>query len=424
MKRKNILVFPCGSEIGLEIQRSLQYSVHINLFGASSIDDHCRYVCKNYISDLPFFDRPDFISCLKKVIVKYKIAAVYPAMDQVVAKLSMHEEELGCKVIGSPKTTTKICLSKLETYRVLDGKVLLPKLYESIRNIKSYPVFMKPDIGYGSRGAKVIQTPEEARQHLNNIPTSMILEYLPGKEYTIDCFTDKRNRLLFVGPRERARITNGISVNTVPVQTNKERFFQFAERITNFIQFRGAWFFQVKENSNGDLVLLEVACRMGGSSGLFRNLGVNFALLSIFDAFGHEVEIFPNRYKIELDRALNNRYKIAIDFSHVYVDFDDCIIINGEINIELISFLYKCINENKRIILITKHAKNLHRSLGYFRLKSLFDEIIHLKGNQDKWRYITNLNSIFIDDSFKERKDVHKELKIPVFSPDAVESLL
>lgn len=424
METKNILVFPCGSEIGLEIHRSLKYSTHINLFGASSFDDHGKYVYQNYISGLPFFDHPEFIRYLKKVIVKHQIDAIYPSMDSVVTKLAIHEEELGCKVIGSPELTTKICLSKLETYKVLDGKVLVPKMYESIEKITCYPVFMKPATGYGSRGAKLIHTDEGARQHLKSFPTSLILEYLPGKEYTVDCFTDKRNRLLFAGPRERSRITNGISVNTVSIQKGQARFFEFARRITSTIQFRGAWFFQVKENYNGDLALLEVACRLGGSSGLFRNLGVNFALLSVFDAFGHEVQILPNNYTIALDRALSNRYKIGIDFSHVYVDFDDCIIVNEQINTELILFLYKSINEKKKIILITKHAKNLDRSLEKFRLRSLFDEIIHLKSDEEKWRYVTNLHSIFIDDSFKERRDVYKNLKIPVFSPDAVESLL
>ncbi len=35
---KNILVFPCGSEIALEVHRSLQYSTHFHLIGANSID--------------------------------------------------------------------------------------------------------------------------------------------------------------------------------------------------------------------------------------------------------------------------------------------------------------------------------------------------------------------------------------------------
>jgi hypothetical protein len=37
--KKNVLVFPCGSEIGLEIHKSLSYSTHFTLVGGSSVDD-------------------------------------------------------------------------------------------------------------------------------------------------------------------------------------------------------------------------------------------------------------------------------------------------------------------------------------------------------------------------------------------------
>ena len=34
---KNVLVFPCGSEIGLEINRALSQSKHFKIFGACDL---------------------------------------------------------------------------------------------------------------------------------------------------------------------------------------------------------------------------------------------------------------------------------------------------------------------------------------------------------------------------------------------------
>lgn len=51
---KNILVYPCGTEIGLEIYRALNNSIHYNLIGGSSSYDHGRFVYKNHIDKLPF----------------------------------------------------------------------------------------------------------------------------------------------------------------------------------------------------------------------------------------------------------------------------------------------------------------------------------------------------------------------------------
>ena len=68
MKKLKILVFPCGSEIGLEIHRSLKYSVHIELLGGSSVEDHGKFVFENYIGKIPFIDDSDFIiSVLRRI---------------------------------------------------------------------------------------------------------------------------------------------------------------------------------------------------------------------------------------------------------------------------------------------------------------------------------------------------------------------
>ena len=426
MRKYRILVFPCGSEIGLEIHRSLCYSRHIELIGASSIDDHGKYVYSNYLDHIPYVDDINFIASLTDVVKKNQIDAVFPAMDKVIWKMKTHEKELGCLVISSPVKTTETCLSKSLTYKKLCNFVKTPITYEKCELIDNFPVFIKLDSGYGSRGVFKADNYQDLEYFLSKKCKSeyVISEFLSGTEYTVDCFTNRHRQLIFCGPRVRQRINSGISVNTMNVNNNLKEFYNIAETINNQLEMRGAWFFQLKRDKNSVLTLLEVAPRLGGSSSLFRGKGVNFALLSIFDAFGLDVEILENKYDIELDRALDNKYKMNINFSTVYVDFDDCIVIDGKINVRLISFLYECINQNKRIILITKHEKNIYTSLSRYKLNNFFDEIIHVSQTDNKIDYVTVLDSIFIDDSFQEREKVFKALKIPVFSPDMIECLI
>ncbi|HPM11666.1 MAG TPA: hypothetical protein PK941_14605, partial [Paludibacter sp.] len=89
---RNILVFPCGSEIGLEVFRSVRYSSHFNLIGGSSVDDHGKFVFSNYIGDIPFVDSPFFIKKIKEIVRDKKIDAIYPTMDSVIAVLKKHEK--------------------------------------------------------------------------------------------------------------------------------------------------------------------------------------------------------------------------------------------------------------------------------------------------------------------------------------------
>lgn len=423
MDKKNILVFPCGSEVALEIFRSLEFSSHFNLIGGNSIDDHGKFVFHNYIGDLPYISDKRFISDLKKVIAKWRIDVIYPAMDSVVTKLKKNENELGCIVVSSELETTEICLSKSHTYKRLKGIVEVPLLYDRIDDVTEYPVFIKPDIGYGSRGVCKAQNKENAKIHLFNNPNSIISQYLPGKEYTIDCFTDFEGKLLFIGQRERKRIVNGISVNTSTMLPSGN-IAKMAESINRTIRFNGAWFFQVKERADGVLVLMEMASRIAGSSSVYRAKGVNFALLSLYNAFKIPVEILVNEYEVELDRALSNSYKLNIDFHYVYIDFDDTIIIEDKVNAQLISAIHHFINKGKKIILVTKHDHPIHTTLRRFRMDNLFDEIIHLKKDAEKWESILPKNAIFIDDSFAERKKIKIHTGIPVFSVDMVEALI
>lgn len=424
---KNILVFPCGSEIALEIYKALKYSIHFNLIGASSIKDHGEFIYENYIPNLPFHNDERFIPTLKKILKRYKIDAIYPAMDLVAYTLKKNEKELECKIIGSSLKTNKICSSKKLTYEILKNKINIPKIYSDI-NKAPFPIFIKPEIGYGSRNTFIAKNIHDAKKFLEqkkDVGNFLLCELLTNEEYTIDCFSNKKGELLFSKSRQRARVSNGISVNTFHNNTHEKIFKKYANIINYTLKPRGAWFFQMKEDKNLKPKLLEVAARLGGSSSLCRAKGVNFPLLTLFDAFNYDVTIEENSYEVELDRALSNKYKIkSLVYSTIYIDYDDCILLGNNINSQMISFLFKALNENKKIILITRHSGNLKKSLKSHRILELFDEILHIKNKERKSFYINPKNAIFIDDSFSERNDVRKTHNLPTFSPDMIEVLL
>lgn len=424
--KKNILVFPCGSEVALEIYRSLCFSTHFHLIGASSVEDHGRFVFEDYIGDLPFYTDENFIHILAEVLKRKKIDAIYPAMDAVAVFLKKNEKRLNCYVIGSSYEATTIAASKNKTYELLSNVIPCPEWKTDLDKVEFYPTFLKPDQGYGSRNIKLAYSKLEAQIFIQDKNIKYVYcEYLPGKEYTIDCFSNREGVLLFSGARQRARISNGISVSTHSAKDHKVYFKKIAEIINTKLSPRGAWFFQMKENDKGQPTLLEVATRLGGSSSYFRVQGVNFAMLSTFDAFENDVMVNVNNYEVKLDRALNNKYKLNIKYNTVYVDFDDCILIDNKINTQLISFLYQCLNENKEIILITRHSGNITEKLESLKISAIFSKVIHLKNRELKSSFINSQTySIFIDDSYNERLDISCNLKIPVFSPDMVEVLL
>lgn len=422
MSKKRVLVFPCGSEIGLELHRSLRYSRHFELVGASSVEDNGEVVFSEYISNAPFLNDDGFSDWLQRTVNDHDIDIIFPAMDQAFTKIKKMESSLNVNVVGHSAEVCELCSSKVAMYKFLEASSILPYWTDNIDDIKQFPVFAKPDVGYGSRGVMQLSNREQlySARHILEATPYVYCEYLPGDEYTVDCFTDRHQRLLFAGARRRTRVLNGISARTEPVQLTDE-FLDAVAQLNNKIPFRGAWFCQFKRDINGQLKLLEVAARFGGSSSLYRVKGINFALLTLFDYLGYDVNVLENDINLIQERSLDIKFKTDINFDHVYVDYDDCLIIDGKYNYKLMSLLYKFKDELKKVYLISRHELDLSRVVNMQFAPGFFDSVIHITDQSPKSAYIQSFPAIFIDDSNKERQDVAEVHKIPVFSPDGLD---
>lgn len=421
---KKLLVFPAGTEISFEIFNALKYSKFVELYGGTSVDDHSEFVYKNLIQGFPYIDDSSFLPFLNQVIEKYKIDCIYPAHDSVSVFLSQNKELISAQTIITDVKTTLLCRSKRDTYNYLKNEIFIPKIYLNMSEIESYPVFVKPSVGQGSQGAKIIYNSSELQEALKNDSSLVICEYLPDEEFTVDCFTDRHGKLRVAKLRNRERIRAGISVRSRLIDDN-QKINKIADTINSKLKFRGAWFFQLKKNNVGEYKLLEISPRIPGTMGLSRNCGINYPLLTLFDFWGYEVDIIDNGYDIVLDRAFYSAYKIDINYEHVYLDYDDTLIIDNRVNTTIIRFIYQTIEQGKTVHLITKHIGDLKKELNDYRISdNLFDEIIWIKPDEEKLNYIKPQAAIFIDDSFAERKRVRDTYGIPVFDVDMVESLL
>lgn len=421
--RKRVLVFPCGSEVGLELYRSLSSCKEVDLWGASSIEDHGAFVYESYLPGLPFVDAPAFMPALNRVISDHCIDFIFPAHDDVVLRLAEAQDgrDIRCPVLTSTAETCRVCRSKTRTIAALAGHVPVPHVYRVGEPISQWPVFLKPDAGQGSRGITLAHSADELRIHVARHPDLVIQEYLAGPEYTVDCFTNAQGKLLFAGPRERLRIANGISVRTRPADIPELR--SMAAAINEALRLRGVWFFQVKVGAHGPK-LLEVASRVAGSMAVNRVLGVNLPLLAVYDAAGVEVKVTPVVSTVTLDRGYDVRVRAQLTFAHVYVDLDDCLVLKDKVNCSLVAFLYECANHGCRLHLLTRHRGSIDATLRKHRLASVFDSVVRVGEAEPKSLFITHHDSIFIDDSYSERTEVAYCRGIPSFSPDAVAALV
>ncbi len=416
-----VLVLPGGTEIGLEIQRGLSHLRDIELIGGGSGDDaHGPFAYRQWVR-VPNVDEPDWCTELVRVLTTWRIDFVFPAHDDVLVALAERREDLPAVVLAPSVDTCQVTRSKRRTYAALAGVVPVPRILDHA-DIDQWPVFAKPDRSQGSRGAALAHDARELRALLES-GSDLVMEYLPGREYTVDCFSDRERGVLFASGRERVRTRAGISMSSTIVH-DQTSFEEMAARIGDRLHLHGAWFYQVREDRDGRPTLLEVAPRVAGTMALSRVRGVNFPLLTIYEYLRSPVRILTHDVEVSIDRALVNRYRHDLQYDAVYVDLDDTLIVEGQVNASLAAFLYQCINRGVRLVLVTRHRADLGSTLRHHRLAQLFDEVIHIQDDMEDKAVHVRPSSILIDDSFRERAAVSAAVGIPTFDSSMVEMLL
>lgn len=420
----NVLVFPCGSEIGLEIHAALRNAKDIQLHGASSVSDHGEFVYSRYRQISADAANGQLIEQLNALIDEWQIDIVLPAHDSLIPLLAAASIQLRAKAAVPDLESATLCRNKNRTYDRLRHLGIVPQTAGAPAQA-AYPIFAKPAVGQGSQGAERVDDIARHQQLLATGTEYVFSEYLPGPEFTVDCISDADGRLLHATARSRARVKSGISVRSEA--TAADPVVQaIAADIAAELRLRGAWFFQIRDNTEGQPRLLEVAPRIAGSMGLSRMHGINYPLLTIYAHLDLPFSVLAQQWPLVLDRALGSRYRTGLKYDRVYLDLDDTLLVRGTPQPMVMALLYQWNARNIPVVLLTRHAGSPLETLGQQRIcADLFERIVHLRDQSSKSAAIAaGESAIFIDDAFRERADVAKVHGIPVFDVDAVEQLL
>lgn len=421
MRPINVLVFPCGSELGLELADALELSVHVKLFGASSKNDYGSIRYSNY-HKLPMISDPGFNDALGRFIKDLDIDLIFATHDSVLVYIAKYIRNWSVSLVNGDFNTVGLARSKSATYNFFSNFDWCPKVYQSTNQIDFWPVVLKPDEGQGGKGVFVAESFNEAQSLIEKHKDLVICEHLPGQELSVDCFTDYKGRLIFIGPRTRDRVFGGISLSTISYDADA-LILEIAKTINKSLKFRGAWFFQVKADANGKWKLLEISCRLSSSSVAYRAKGVNLALMAVHDYLERDVLPLDNIFVKGVERRLKSRAVMNYSFDTVYIDLDDTLVFDGIAHPQAMSFLYAMLAKGKRLILVTRHQGSVEEYLAKASIaRSLFSEVFHLTEGQAKSSVIKG-SAIFIDNHFPERLDVATVCNIPVFDVDALELL-
>lgn len=250
----------------------------------------------------------DFITALFEIVRKENIAVILPQVTNELMYLALAKKEFsgkGCSVLVNDPETLELVNNKYLLLELMKKTGLSVPGYSLVRTKKDlidtanemgYPeknVVAKLPVSNGMRGLRILsdsktnyelfmyQKPDSAYVKLedfaayfsdDNFPELLLMEYLPGEEYTVDCLADNGEPII-VMPRSRDKIRTGITFQGTSY--NESAIIESVSSIIKAMNMSFMFGFQYKRDVYGQFKMLECNPRIQGTMAFSRYCNAN-----------------------------------------------------------------------------------------------------------------------------------------------------
>ena len=274
---------------------------------------------KKYV--VPKVKDTKYINKLIDICKGEKITTIIPQYTDELLPLSENLglfRDIGVEILVTEDIERlKIANNKVSLYHFFKGRAFVPKyaIASETASIKAaalelgypdIPICIKPASGEGGKGFRILTEEKfdifnepdssikmtlaayiDRLEKMDRIPELLITEYLPGKEYSVDCVC--KNGKPFVSiPRQRIETSMGIA--TVSLVEKNEELINYSNEIISSLNLSYNINIQFKYSADGAPKLLEINPRVSGSLVANYGAGINMLESSLKLAYGIPVE--------------------------------------------------------------------------------------------------------------------------------------
>lgn len=315
--KSNIIITSAGQRVSLvkDFQETLRrffpdgkvYTTDMNpkMAPAAYVSDGCF--------EVPRCTSEDYIEALLTICLGNGIGLIVPTIDTELAILSANKDvfiKQGICVSVSDYDFVMMCRDKRNTGAFFERNgIRVPKPIDKFH--PTFPLFAKPYDGSLSTNLHYIKTAEELTDEIMNDPKLLFMEWIDKeiyKEYTVDMYYGRDNRVKCIVPRERIKIRAG-EINKGMTEKNPLTSYLF-ERLETIKGCVGCICIQLFLNpQTDDVVGIEINPRFGGGYPQTYAAGGNYPEYLIREYFlGEEIAYFDG-WK---DHLLMLRYDDAV----------------------------------------------------------------------------------------------------------------
>lgn len=291
MDRPTVLIPGAGGAAGVGAMRSLRQAGFEGRLVATDADETAAGL---YLADegyvVPRAAEDGFRDAARGVISDAGVDVVLPTTGFDLPHYAALRDELaaaGVTVVVSDPAALERCTDKLAFHEALAEDHPLPRTATDPDALDSYPCFVKPVAGKGSRGIARCDDRAAAVAAMDRDEPMLVQEFLPGEEYTVDVLSDLDGDPVLAVPRVRVATKGGISVKGRTVRDPEMQATCLA--VAADLGLAGPSCMQLKRDADGRAKLIEVNPRLGGGTIFATLAGVNLPSLTLSLARGENI---------------------------------------------------------------------------------------------------------------------------------------
>ena len=254
---------------------------------------------------LPKVTEPDYIERLIYLCKDNNIDIIVPLIDPELEVLAQQRDlfyNSNIMVVVSPPETIQIAFDKYLTYKFAkNNSIAVPETVITIDEAKKllangkfkWPLVVKPRNGSASADITYCDNEKQLKAAFELCPSPMIQEFVKGKEYGYDIFSDKQYQPIGVFCKLKLAMRAGETDQAVSV--NDKTLIDFGTKLASSIKLFGPLDVDVVVDSNGPK-LLEMNPRFGGGYPCAHLCGADFPKKLISLCHGHNLKPDTNSY--------------------------------------------------------------------------------------------------------------------------------
>ncbi len=314
----------------------------IRLIGADMNDDPTMLSMVDAYYPVPRGDDSQYVDVLLEICRKESVDVLLPIMSVELNALARNRErfaQIGTQVSVSAETALEIANNKLSLFDYMRENGLPCADYRAVKNTREleeaalalgYPhkrVCVKVTQGSGSRGFRILDAKQSRYEALfhdkpssavismeeltailrerEEMPEMLVMEYLPGTEYTVDLLAD-HGKVLYNCCRKSTLMENSIMLDGVTVDAPE--VLKLCADVTEKLGLDGNIGFDIRERADGMPLIMECNPRLTAGVPMFRAAGVNLPYLCVKKLMGEELPPLTMKTGMKMKRRWSEMY--------------------------------------------------------------------------------------------------------------------